>query len=598
MAVERPTTSEKDSVEEMFELAFAKQQAGQAKDAEALYHAVLNRNPDHALANHNLGVIALQRGHHGAALAYFRRAALLRPGLVEAHVSLGDAFKRAGCLDDAEASLRQAAGLGGGSAVGHFHLANLLAGRGRLDEAEASYREAIRLKPDVCDAYNNLGNLLRQRDRREDALAMLRRALDIDPGYARAHNNIGNIQRDLDRLEDSVASYREAIRHAPDFALAHFNLGNALRDLGRMPEAAASFRKAIELDPSHADAYRHLVQVDKLDPDDLLVAVMQDKLQDARVSEADRMHFAFALGVVFDQHGDYDRAFSHFQTGNRLKRKTFAYHPRETAELFGRIRRHFGAEAIRNAVPADNPDETPVFIVGMMRSGTTLMEQILASHPDVAGGGELAFLQNLVNSRVATTNTLYPEFVDSMQEPDFLEMGRQYVAMVRERFGREPRFITDKMPQNFLYVGLIALMLPKARIICMQRDPLDTCMSIYTILFSEHHAYAYDLREAGLYTRFSRDLMAFWKDLLGERIHVQSYEGLVAEPEPAVRKLLAFCDLPFHEDCLRFHQTDRPVRTASASQVRERLNTRSIGRWRNYAKHLGPLRSVFEGELA
>jgi hypothetical protein len=213
------------------------------------------------------------------------------------------------------------------------------------------------------------------------------------------------------------------------------------------------------------------------------------------------------------------------------------------------------------------------------------MEQVLASHPDVAGGDELPFLQNLVNSRAAATNTRYPEFVDSMQTPDFLDMGRQYIGMVRERFGQEPRFITDKMPQNFLYV-------------CMQRDPLDTCLSIYTILFSESHPYAYDLREAGLYTRFSRDLMAFWKDWLGDRVHFQSYEELVRQPEPAVRKLLAFCDLPFHEDCLQFHKTDRPVKTASASQVRERLNTRSIGRWRNYRKHLGPLRSVFEGETA
>lgn len=597
MALETPTTSGQGTVQEMFELAFARQKAGRPKEAEALYHSILNRDPDHPLANHNLGVITLQRGHHGAAAAYFRRAARLRPGLVEPHVSLADAFRRAGCLDEAEASLRQAAGLGGGMAVGHFHLANLLSERGRLDEAETSYREAVRLKPDLCDAYNNLGNLLRQRDRREDALAMLRRALDVDPGYARAHNNIGNILRDLDRLEDSVASYREAIRHAPNFALAHFNLGNALRDLGRMPEAAASFRKAIELDPSHADAYRHLVQVEKLEPHDLLVAVMQDKLQDPRVSDADRMHFAFALGVVFDRHGDYDRAFGYFHTANSLKRRTFAYDPKDTAQLLRRIRAHFG-ERIRKAAPADNADETPIFIVGMMRSGTTLMEQVLASHPDVAGGGEMPFLQTLVNSRFAATNTRYPEFVDAMQGPDFLEMGRQYVAMVRERFGQQPRFITDKMPQNFLYLGLIHLMLPRARIIYMQRDPLDICLSIYTILFSEHHPYAYDLREAGLYTRFSRDLMAFWRDRMGDRIHVQSYEELVADPEPAVRRLLAFCDLPFHEGCLQFHKTDRPVKTASASQVRERLNTRSIGRWRSYAKHLGPLRSVFEGEPA
>lgn len=587
-----------DATRQAFLLALGKQQAGKPKEAEGLYLSYLDRDPESAEANHNLGLIVMDRGQFGAAIAYFARAARLQPELMEAHLNLGEALAKAGRHAEAEASFRRAISLGGDKPRPYVALANLLASRGRLEEAESSYREAIRIDPRFCDAYNNLSNVLRQQDRRDEALALLGQALAIDPTYVRAHNNAGNILRDLDRLEESEASYREAVRLAPDFALAHFNLGNALRDLGRMPEAEASFRKAIELKPTYADAYRHLAQVADLAPNDLLVGVMEDKLSKPRLRDDDRMHYAFALGLIYDKHGDYDRAFSHFQTANSLKRKTFAYDPKSNDLLFSRIRKRFGTQSMAGARPCGHPDETPIFIVGMMRSGTTLMEQVLASHPDVAGGGELTFLQALVDGRAATAKAPYPEFLDSMQDADFLEMGRQYVAMARDKFGPERRFITDKMPQNFLYLGLIQRILPKARIIYMDRDPLDTCLSIYSILFSQHHPYAYDLREAGLYAKFSRELMAFWKGLLGDRLYWQRYEALVDDPEPAVRNLLAFCDLAFHADCLNFHQTERMVRTASASQVRERLHSRSVARWKNYARQLGPLRAVFEGRSA
>ena len=584
-----------DAIRQTFLLALGKQQAGQPREAEALYRSYLDQDPDSAEANHNLGLIVMERGQFGAAIAYFARAARLQPGLLEAHLNLGEAFAKAGSWAEAEASFRRATSLAGGKARPHVRLADLLAGRGRLEEAESSYREAIRIDPQFCDAYNNLSNLLRQQDRRDEALAMLGRALEIDPAYVRAHNNTGNILRDLDRLEDSVASYREAVRLAPDFALAHFNLGNALRDLGRMPEAEASFRRAIELNPAHADAYRHLAQVADLAPGDLLVAVMEEKLKDPRLRDNDKMHFAFALGLIYDKHGDYDRAFTHFFVANSLKRKTFAYDPKSNDRLLSRIRKQFSAG---KGCPSGHPDETPIFIVGMMRSGTTLMEQVLASHPDVAGGGELPLLQKLVDGRAAIANARYPEFLDTMQDADFLEMGRQYVAMARDKVGSGRRFITDKMPQNFLYLGLIHRILPKARIVYMDRDPLDTCLSVYSLLFSQPHPYAYDLREAGLYAKFSRELMAFWKGLLGDKIYSQRYEDLVEDPEPAVRKLLAFCDLSFHADCLNFYKTERTVRTASASQVRERLHSRSVARWKNYRRQLGPLRAVFEGKPA
>lgn len=582
-----------DEVRQTFLLALAKQNAGQIREAEPLYHVVLNRDPDYAEAHHNLGLILMNRGHHGAAVPYFRHAIRLQPKLIESYLSLAHALTKAGLAEDAETVLRQATGLNTGSAKPHFNLASLLHERGRIEQAEEHYRQAIRLQPNFRDAYNNFSNLLRQLDRRQEALEMLRRALAIDPDFALAHNNLGNIQRDLDQLEESVASYRRTVALAPDYALGHFNLGNALRDLGRMDEAAASFRKAIELDPSHADAYRHLVQVMRLSVDDPLVKSMVQRVEDASLGDADRAHYGFALGSVFDKHGDYDRAFAYFRLANSLKRRSFSYDPSTETALLNRIRDQFGALAARGRAPAANADETPIFIVGMMRSGTTLMEQILASHPAVTGGGELPFIQNLVDQRRAETKTAYPEFIANMTDSELVDAGIRYIRMVREKFGNKSRFITDKMPQNFLYIGLIHLMLPKARIIYMHRDPLDTCISIYTLFFTGHHPYAYDLREAGFYYQFSRDLMNFWGRVLNKTIYFQKYEGLIANPEESVRKLLAFCDLPFHAGCLEFHKTQRPVKTASAQQVRQRLHKGSVRRWENYDRHLSELKAMF-----
>lgn len=582
-----------DDIKQTFLLALEKQNAGHLNEAEPLYHVVLNRKPDYAEAHHNLGLILMDRGQYGAAVAYFRHAIRLQPKLAESHNSLGNAYLKAGLAEEAEASFRRAIAAAPAYAKSHFNLANLLNERGQLAEAERFYREAIRIDPNFRDAFNNLANLLRQTDRREESLAALGRALEIDPDYALAHNNRGNVLRDLDRLEEAVASYLEAIRLAPDFALAHFNLGNALRDLGRMDEAAACYRKTIELDPANADAYRHLVQATRLKKDDPLVQTMMARIKDPSVGDGDRIHLAFALGSVFDKNRDYDRAFSYFRLANALKRKSFSYDPRGNVLLFDRIRQRLSAAAIRDRTPAANNDESPIFIVGMMRSGTTLMEQILASHPDVTGGDELPFLQRLVDRQAAKTKTPYPAFFDKMGEADFAEMGNDYIRMVREKFGHSCRFVTDKMPQNLLYLGLVHLMLPRAKFIYMSRDPLDTCLSVYTLLFTQHHPYAYDLREAGQYYKLCRELMDHWNGIFGDKILYQPYEELVEKAEESVRRVLAFCDLPFHEDCLNFFQTDRPVKTASAAQVRQQLHKGSMKRWKNYERHLSELKAMF-----
>jgi tetratricopeptide (TPR) repeat protein len=583
-------SADSPAVESKFQLAFCKQIAGNWREAAALYHEVLNSDPDHSEAHHNLGLITLEIAGPAAAVPFFWYAARLRPRLSDAHNSLGNAFLRLGKPELAEPSYRRAIEVAPEQAKYHFNLANLLHGAGRKEEAAQGYREAIRLDPRYRDACNNLGNLLRSTGRPEEAMTMYKRALDIDPGFAMAHSNIGNILRDRDETADAEHHYRDAIKLDPALPIAHFNLGNALRDLGRITESAQSFRKTIELKPSFADAYRHLVQVERLDPNDALVAYMQERYEDPLTSEQDKIHLGFALGRVFDQSKDYDLAFNYFRTANRLHRKTITYDIRAEDAHADRIHGHFTA-----ASPDEwggLADETPIFIVGMMRSGTTLMEQILASHPAVAGGGELTFIQDLVDARKAKTSQPYPNCFTGLTPAEATEFGEIYISRTRGKCGTKVRFITDKMPQNFLYLGLIDRILPKARFIYMKREPMDVCLSVFTILFTTLHAYAYDLREIGRYYRFSERVMQHWLDLFPAKIHVQPYEDLVTNSEVSIRKLLDFCDLPFHEGCLEFHKTRRNVTTASASQVRESLNSRSINRWKGYGRHLEELKSA------
>ena len=581
--------------QDKFQLALAKQTAGKNREAIKLYSDLLNADPGNALAYHNLGLIVLASSGAGAAIPLLWYASELNPKLPEAHNSLANAFLRVGRHADAEAGYRKAIELAPRSALFQFNLGNLVASLGRHDEAERLLLRAAELDPATLRPTTICRMSCGPSIGATRALEALGRALAINPKFAMAHNNIGNIKRDLSLTSEAEESYRTAIEIEPTLAIAHFNLGNVLRETGRAAESAASFRKAFELNPSHADAYRHLVQVEKVDPDDGLVAYMQSRYETSLTPDEDKKHYAFALGRVFDQAGQWDRAFDYFLAGNRLHRETYKYDIRAEDQSLKRIRDFFTPQRLQALPISRIEDSSPIFIVGMMRSGTTLMEQILASHPQVAGGGELIYVQDIVDELRTKTRTFYPNCMEGMTQEAATEMGGEYVRRVREAFGTDARFITDKMPQNFIYLGLIDRILPNARIIYMQRDPMDVSVSIFSILFTEGHPYAYDLKEIAQYSRFSERVMAHWMSLFGHKIHTQSYEALVADPEREIRKVLDFCGLEFDPACLDFHATQRKVTTASASQVRERLNANSVGRWKSYERHLRPLKAVLAG---
>lgn len=562
-----------------FTAALRAQNEGRGEEALALYREVLNAAPRHANALHNYGLLLMERGLSGPAYPYLKLSVELNDKVAETHNTLGNALFNCGLRNEAEAEYRKAVELKPGYAVAWRGLARLCHDSDRPAEAEAYYRKAIEANPDYRDALINLGNLVRFKNV-EEAIALTRRALKVDPKSALALNNLGNYLRDLDKLDEAAELYRQAVEADPQSFIAWLNLGTVLNHLGKREPAVEALRRAIAIDPSRGDPYFQLAVTTKLSLDDPAVAGMRRLYADPKLPDGERMFIAFALGRVSDENKLYDEAFAFWHVGNKLKSATVSFDINTEETIAVRMRARYSAEFLAGMPKSKVADPTPIFIVGMIRSGTTLMEQILASHPVVLGADENTFLPQAAQSIKAYT----PE--------EFTRIGELYIHKLRDRYGVQSPRITDKLVGNWLYVGLIHLALPNAKIICLRRNPYDSCVSAYGSLFTAYHEYCYDMADVAKFYNIFKDMMAYWDSVLPGKVYYQSYEKLIAQPEEEVRKILAHCELPFDERCLAFDKTERRVRTASAQQVREKLHSRSIERWRNYGHHIDPWRPI------
>jgi tetratricopeptide (TPR) repeat protein len=429
-----------------------------------------------------------------------------------------------------------------------------------------------------------------------EADTLYREILARDPGCAEAahaHFNLGLVLRERGMPEAAITHYIKAIALAPEDAVIHSNLGRLLAELGRIGEARAAFEKAVALSPRCGAHYLNLVYCDRVAADDAHLPAMEKLVQDQNgLREQDRIDLDFALGKACADIGQHARSFEYLLRGNARKRKLLIYDEGAALGELERIARVFDAKRVRKGKRLGNPSYRPVFIVGMPRSGTSLIEQILASHPRVFGAGELAAFQNVVAGlqRGDYGALPFPELILNLPGHRFRELGQRYLEVVMPLAQAAAR-ITDKMPGNFRFAGLIHLALPNARIIHVQRDPIDTCLSCFSIQFTAGGSeYSYDLGELGRCYRAYATLMAHWRNVLpaGVMIDVQ-YEDLVDNPGREARRLLAHCGLEWDERCLSFTGTARPVRTASAAQVRRPIFQSSVGRWRPDTALLQPL---------
>ena len=558
-------------------------------EALASYDRAIAANPKGANAHNNRGNALLKLGRPAEALASYDRALTLAPPSADTLTNRGNALRALRRVGEALACFVQALVLAPRSAAALDSLAGVLSEMNRFGDALACYDHALACEPGCVDTFANRASVLTALKRFDEALASCDQALALAPNHVVALNNRGAALAGLARESEAIASCDAAIVAQPDFALAHDNKGVALLQLGRFRAAGEAFEAAIALAPDQPRPYYHLSLTRRFEPDDLrLPAIERLTRSDATLSAQDRIYAHFAFGRAMADLGDIERSFYHIAAGNVVQRHLFAYDEAATLAALERTRLAF---AQRPIIGTGARGSAPIFIVGMPRSGSTLVEQILASHPDAHGAGEVSDLQWAAGEigGAAVETLINPEAVGRMSSEDFRRLGANYLRRIEARAPAAQRVI-NKALENFRHLGLIALALPDARIVHVRRDPVDTCFSCFSNLFVDNVLYASELGELGRYYRGYNVLMAHWRRMLppGMMIEVR-YEDVVADLEGESRSLVAHCGLDWDPRCLDFHKSERSVRTASLAQVRQPIYGGSVGRWRPYQAFLGPL---------
>jgi tetratricopeptide (TPR) repeat protein len=569
-------------------------QLGRLKEALTALERAVALKPGYAEAYYNLGITLDEDNHRRAAIAAYREALSRKPDFVEASHRLGLALERDGELDKAIAVYRRALDSQRDAQI-YNDLGRVLLTKGDPRGAASVYRQALAVQPDFAETYHNLGNALVAAGHFSEAIVSYHQALEINPDDAVVHYHLGNAYWERADLEAACASYRQALALKSDLAAAHNNLGNVLVALGRMGEASESYRNALCFQPEHAEALANLVNIERYDSAEHRdVHTIEALLSAQDLPEQDAIRLNFALGKILDDCGLYDEAFTHYEIGNRLKRKHLVFDLPNLIEGVDRSMRVFDRAFFDARPPCGSSSELPVFIVGMPRSGTTLVEQIISSHPRVHGTGESAKIRDIADELTHTfaDRAPYPDCIRYADRDMLSTWAGAYENYLRRAAPLDVYRVSDKTPLNLLHLGLVALLFPRARVIHCLRDPLDTCLSIYFQNFTTSNDYAYDLAEIGSYYRECERLMVHWHATLPLRMCEICYEDLLSDPEANSKRLIEFLDIAWDPNCLAFHRNPRPVRTASAWQVRQPVYRSAVGRWRNYEEYLGPLKKA------
>ena len=466
------------------------------------------------------------------------------------------------------------------------------AGSNRYGEAVSHIERALAGDASRAEYHAQHARCLALLKREAAARAAVERAEGLTPRDALTLDTIGVVWSRLNEHARAVPAFERSVAVARDNADFHYNLASSLRILGRFDEAEREYESVVRLEPRFFRAHSALAELRKQTVSHNHVERLSSLLDDVRADVDGELHLRHALAKELEDLGDYDRAFAHLAAGKANKRRSLQYSIATDEALFAATHAAFPADRFAEPQLGFGSGE-PIFVVGLPRSGTTLVERILSSHSQVLSAGELQNFGVCLKRAAATPSNrvLDVPTIERGAHCDLAEVGRQYVDSTRPITGRTPHFV-DKLPLNFFYIGFIRLALPKAKIICLRRQPLDSCLSLYRQLFAVNFSYynfAYDLRDIGRYYVLFDQLMAHWQRVLPDHVLEVQYEDLVANQERETRRLLAFCELPWEPACLDFQANAAPVATASSVQVREPLYKTAVGRWRWYSQHLGPV---------
>jgi tetratricopeptide (TPR) repeat protein len=589
---------------------------------------ILKAIPRQPVAWMLLGLALGRLGRGEEALAALRRAVALQPNLPQAWRAIGDHLTATGDNAGADAayarhvrhSIRDPRLLAAAAALqenrlpeaelllkNHLHalptdvaairmLAELAMRVGRNGDAEDLLDRCLQLAPSFREARQNYALILHRNHKDPEALAQIEVLLGLDPanpGYrslkAAALGRIGD-------YETTISIYQGILAEYPKSARIWLSLAHALKTSGQQARAIEAYRKSIELDPAFGEAYWSLANLKTFRFSDDEFAAMRQQLGRADLSVENRLHFEFALGKALEDAAVYEESFQHYLEGNALRLAQTPYSARDSTARMARSRETFTPAFFRKRKGWGDPSPDPIFVVGLPRAGSTLVEQILASHPLVEGTQELpdiiALTRKLRRGAKLDESISYHKVLLEQDEEQILALGREYLANTRIHRKTDAPFFIDKMPNNFLHIGLIQLILPNARIIDARRHPLACCLSNFKQHFASGQNFSYSLTDIGRFYRDYVELMAHYDTVLPGLVHRVFHEDMIEDTENEIRRLLDYCGLPFDERCLRFYENDRAVRTASSEQVRRPINRDGVDVWRHYEPWLDPLKQA------
>lgn len=523
--------------------------------AEEIYQEVIRSHPNDPTALHYLGLLTYQKGDVGGSIDSITKALEADPSYANAYCNLGV----------------------------------ILENQGRLDEARVQYKHAIRVYPDYVDAHFGLGRVWQKQGHFNDAVVQYQKVIALHPMHELALKSLGDVFSHQGDLESAVVCFEKAIAvNSANWGTLN-NLGVALRKQGKQKEAVEVFRKVVALNPSSGSAYFNWVQIDPL-LDEAEIKGIQAQLERSDLDENDRKFLHLSLGLVYHKKKLYDEAFVHTQKGNDLQRSQINYRSEDDLFLLRSIEEIFNREYFETRFGLGGMDSaSPVFIFGMPRSGTTLVEQIIATHPLAHGGGEMTLLDDLL-APVVNRDAVFRSLADVDQET-VDHLARDYWSHLCA-LAPEKQIITNKKVDNYLFLGVIVRMFPNAKIIHCKRHPLDNCLSCFLTWFHTGQYFTYDLKELGAYYQAYDKLMKHWQQVLPVPMLDVQYEDLIAKPEEISRQIISYCGLEWDPQCLAFHENTRSVHTASDLQVKQPIYTSSVGRWHCYEKHLTPLKDA------
>ena len=579
------------TIEQQLQTALSAHKAGNLEAAENGYRAVLAQQPKDADANNMLGLILMGQKQFSKAIGHLRKAVKQSPQFVGAQFNLGVALEAAGKVNDAIRSYKAAIVQQPGYLEAQFALGNCYIKQGRMLDGQKAYAKVLVMQPNHLTALNNMGTSYFDQKDYPKAIDYLTQVVELRPEFEMAHANLGTALLKVDQLALALEHFSKAVALNPQSAKGYLTLGNAMQQAGDMKSAQSAYQLALKLDPYATEAFRDYSSLTKYTD----VAQFEDAialLEVTSLSDERRMHLNFGLSKAYEDLKDYTSSMPCMLEGNRLKRATYKYDLQHDASRFHNLIRGYSADVIAELKHMGSEDATPIFVVGMPRSGTTLVEQIISSHSLVYGAGELEYMDVLrqqQESKQGGKKRLY-DVLNKLTLSDWSELQQGYLQSLRSHGADEP-YITDKLPHNFMNIGLIHLLFPQAKIVHCVRNPIDNCLSIFKNLFSARgsHKYAYSLKELGQYYNQYLKLMDHWHAAMPGVIHDLVYEELTGAQEQQTKMLLDYCGLQWEQGCLDFHTSTRKVATASSFQVRQPINQASVNLWQRYGDSLLPL---------